>query len=291
VLGILSLVLWAVVLVVALKYVLFVMRADNQGEGGTMALISLALPAAGRLLSVLLTIGLGGASFFGDDDHSGDFGLERDRGSSDRDPGPQAVCRAGRRRGADRAVRDSKPGQRPDGSTVRALMATWFVVLGLAGIVHLAAKPEILVALNPRYALAYVAHADGWVAFTVLGSVFLALTGGEALYADMGHFGRRAIRIDWFSLVMPALVLNYFGQGALVLNDPAAASDFPHGLLVAVVVLTTAATVIASQAVISGAFALVRRPFSSALCRGWRYGRHLPNRQVRFIYPTSTCCC
>ena len=166
VLGILSLVFWAVVLVVALKYVLFVMRADNQGEGGTMALISLALPAAGRLLSVLLTIGLGGASFFGDDDHSGDFGLERDRGSSDRDPGPQAVCRAGRRRGADRAVRDSKPGQRPDGSTVRALMATWFVVLGLAGIVHLAAKPEILVALNPRYALAYVAHADGWVGFT-----------------------------------------------------------------------------------------------------------------------------
>ena len=105
-------------------------------------------------------------AFFGDDDHSGDFGLERDRGSSDRDPGPQAVCRAGRRRGADRAVRDPKPGQRPDGSTVRALMATWFVVLGLAGIVHLAAKPEILVALNPRYALAYVAHADGWVGFT-----------------------------------------------------------------------------------------------------------------------------
>ena len=144
------------------------------------------------------------------------------------------------------------------------IMAAWFVVLAIAGIVHLAAKPEILVALNPRYALGYVAHADGWVAFTVLGSVFLALIGGEALYADMGHFGRRAIRIDWFSLVMPAFVLNYFGQGALVLSDPAAASDpffflFPHGLLVAVVVLTTAATVIASQAVISGAFALVQQ--------------------------------
>jgi KUP system potassium uptake protein len=136
--------------------------------------------------------------------------------------------------------------------------------VGLAGIVHLAAKPEIVVALNPRYALDYVAHADGWVAFTVLGSVFLALTGGEALYADMGHFGRRAIRIDWFALVMPALVLNYFGQGAMVLSDSAAASDpffflFPRGLLVAVVVLTTAATVIASQAVISGAFALVQQ--------------------------------
>jgi KUP system potassium uptake protein len=163
------------------------------------------------------------------------------------------------------------------------------VVLAIAGIVHLAAKPEILVALNPRYALGYVAHADGWVAFTVLGSVFLALTGGEALYADMGHFGRRAIRIDWFSLVMPAFVLNYFGQGALVLSDPAAASNpffflFPHGLLVAVVVLTTAV-------IFSAPSPSCSRPFSSALCRGWRYGRHLPNRQVRFIYLTSTCCC
>jgi KUP system potassium uptake protein len=122
-----------------------------------------------------------------------------------------------------------------------------------------------LASLDPRYALAYLGRADSWVAFTVLGSVFLALTGGEALYADMGHFGRRAIRIDWFALVMPALVLNYLGQGALVLADPGAAADpfflmFPGRLLIPLVGLTTAAaTVIASQAVISGAFTLVQQ--------------------------------
>jgi KUP system potassium uptake protein len=121
-----------------------------------------------------------------------------------------------------------------------------------------------LVSLDPRYALAYLGRADSWVAFTVLGSVFLALTGGEALYADMGHFGRRAIRIDWFALVMPALVLNYLGQGALVLADPSTAANpffllFPGWLLIPLVGLTTAATVIASQAVISGAFTLVQQ--------------------------------
>ncbi len=122
----------------------------------------------------------------------------------------------------------------------------------------------MLLALDPRYALAYLRHADGWVAFSVLGSAFLALTGGEALYADMGHFGRGPIRLDWFAFVMPALVLNYLGQGALVLADPAAAANpffllFPGWLLIPVVVLTTLATVIASQAVISGAFALVQQ--------------------------------
>jgi KUP system potassium uptake protein len=143
-------------------------------------------------------------------------------------------------------------------------MAFWFASLAFAGLWNIKAHPDVLAALSPRHALAFLAHANGWVAFTVLGSVFLALTGGEALYADMGHFGRNAIRIDWFALVMPALVLNYFGQGALILADPAAAANpffslFPASLLIPVVVLTTAATVIASQAVISGAFALVQQ--------------------------------
>jgi KUP system potassium uptake protein len=111
------------------------------------------------------------------------------------------------------------------------VMAAWFVVLGLAGMTHVVARPAVFAALDPRYALAYLGHADSWVAFTVLGSVFLALTGGEALYADMGHFGRRAIRIDWFLLVMPALVLKYLGQGALVLANPTAAAN-PFFLLV-----------------------------------------------------------
>src|SRR5438270_5527176 len=143
-------------------------------------------------------------------------------------------------------------------------MAAWFVVLGVVGIMHVLARPAVFAALDPRYALAYLGHADSWVAFTVLGSVFLALTGGEALYADMGHFGRRAIRIDWFLLVMPALLLNYFGQGALVLADASNGDNpffhlFPGHWLMGAVVLSTAATVIASQAVLSGAFALVQQ--------------------------------
>jgi KUP system potassium uptake protein len=144
------------------------------------------------------------------------------------------------------------------------VMAIWFMTLAVTGIAHVIARPGVVAALNPMYAIAYVRHGSGGTAFNVLGSVFLALTGGEALYADMGHFGRRAIRINWFVLVMPALVLNYLGQGALVLGDPAAPANpffllFPGWLLIPAVVLTTAATIIASQAVISGAFALVQQ--------------------------------
>ena len=266
VLGILSLVFWAVVLVVALKYVVFVMRADNQGEGGTMALISLALPATGRLRTVLLAIGLGGASlFFGDAMITPAISvLSAIEGLQIATPvfRPYVVPVAAvvlialfviQSRGSGRVGRLFGP-----------VMAAWFVVLGLAGITHVLTRPGVLVSLDPRYALAYLGRADSWVAFTVLGSVFLALTGGEALYADMGHFGRRAIRIDWFALVMPALVLNYLGQGALVLADPSTAANpfflmFPGWLLIPLVGLTTAATVIASQAVISGAFTLVQQ--------------------------------
>ena len=266
VLGILSLVFWAVVLVVALKYVVFVMRADNHGEGGTMALIALALPAAGSLRTVLLVIGLGGASlFFGDAMITPAISvLSAIEGLQIATPifRPYVVPVAGlvlvvlfaiQKRGSGRVGRLFGP-----------VMAAWFVVLGLAGLTQVFARPAVLASLDPRYALAYLGHADSWVAFTVLGSVFLALTGGEALYADMGHFGRRAIRVDWFALVMPALVLNYLGQGALVLSMPNAAANpffllFPGWLLVPLVGLTTVATVIASQAVISGAFTLVQQ--------------------------------
>jgi KUP system potassium uptake protein len=167
VLGILSLVFWAVVLVVALKYVLFVMRADNQGEGGTMALISLALPAAGRLLSVLLTIGLGGASLFLVTMITPAISvLSAIEGVQIATPAlkPYVVPVAAGVLIALFAIQSRGSGR--VGRLFGPLMATWFMVLGLTGIVHLAAKPEILVALNPRYALAYVAHADGWVGFT-----------------------------------------------------------------------------------------------------------------------------
>ena len=266
ILGVLSLVFWAVVLVVAVKYVVFVMRADNGGEGGTMALIALAVPASGRLTAAVLALGFTGAAlFFGDamitpaiSVLSAVEGLEIAVPSVSSYVLPiAAAVLVGLF-----AIQSRGSGQ--VGVLFGPIMIAWFAVIALAGLAHLAARPHVLLALDPRYALAYLGHANGWVAFSVLGSAFLALTGGEALYADMGHFGRAPIRIDWFAIVMPALVLNYLGQGALVLSDPAAADNpffllFPGWLLIPVVVLTTLATVIASQAVISGAFALVQQ--------------------------------
>ena len=264
--GVLSLVFWAVILVVALKYVVFVMRADNQGEGGTMSLLALALPVAGRLQPTLLIVGLAGASlFFGDAMITPAISvLSAVEGMKVAAPSvtPYVVPIAAIVLVGLFAIQSRGSGS--VGALFGPVMAAWFLTLALAGLSHLLQRPGVLAALNPSYALAYAGHAGGTITFTVLGSVFLALTGGEALYADMGHFGRGAIRIDWFVLVLPALVLNYLGQGALVLAEPAAAADpffllFPSWLLVPVVGLTTLATVIASQAVLSGAFALVQQ--------------------------------
>ena len=265
-LGVLSLVFWAVTLIVAVKYVLIVMRADNRGEGGTMALLTLALPASGPFRGWLLIVGLAGASlFFGDAMITPAISvLSAIEGVQIATPlftpyvVPLAACIL---------VGLFMIQSRGSGSVGRyfgPVMALWFLLLATAGLWNVLKYPGVLVALNPRYAIGFLAHADAWIGFTVLGSVFLALTGGEALYADMGHFGRRAIRVDWFILVMPALVLNYFGQGALVLSNPETGHNpfflmFPAQFLIPLVVLTTAATVIASQAVISGAFALVQQ--------------------------------
>ena len=266
VLGVLSLVFWAITFVVAIKYVLVVMRADNEGEGGTMALLSLALPAAGSMRTLLLIVGLAGASlFFGDAMITPAISvLSAIEGVEIVTPllKPYVVPLAAvvlvglfliQSRGSGKVGKFFGP-----------VMALWFVLLAAMGVLNILKYPGVLAALDPRYAVAYLAHANGWIAFTVLGSVFLALTGGEALYADMGHFGRGAIRIDWFAFVMPALFLNYLGQGALVLSDAGAAANpffllVPSALLIPAVILTTCATVIASQAVISGAFALVQQ--------------------------------
>ncbi|MDO9709373.1 KUP/HAK/KT family potassium transporter [Paracraurococcus sp. LOR1-02] len=263
VLGVVSLILWAVALVVAVKYVVFVMRADNQGEGGTMALLSLAMPEAGRWKAWLLPVGLAGASlFFGDAMITPAISvLSAVEGLAVAEPVLKPyVVPAALAVLAGLFLIQSR-GSAHVGRLFGPVMAAWFIVLAAAGLWHALGRPGILAALDPRHALQAVGMGGG---FAALGSVFLAVTGGEALYADMGHFGRPAIRIDWFAVVMPALVLNYLGQGALVLADPAAASDpffhlFPSMLLLPAVALATAATVIASQAVISGAFALVQQ--------------------------------
>src|SRR3954447_19293952 len=265
--GVLSLIVWSVTLVVALKYVILVMRADNQGEGGTMALLSLAVPSApGRLRTTVLVIGLAGASlFFGDAMITPAISvLSAVEGLAVATPifKPYVVPIAAVVLVGLFALQSHGSAQM--GRLFGPVTAAWFAMLALSGLVHVLARPEVLTALDPRHAFVFLAHHPGHGALAVLGSAFLALTGGEALYADMGHFGRRAIRIDWFAFVMPALVLNYLGQAALVLEDPAAAANpffglFPGPLLYPAVALATAATVIASQAVISGAFALVQQ--------------------------------
>jgi len=266
VLGVLSMMFWAIILIVALKYVVFVMRADNQGEGGTMSLVSLALPVAGRLQGVLLVVGLAGASlFFGDAMITPAISvLSAVEGLEIALPAvtPYVVPSAAVILVALFAIQ--RKGSGAVGFLFGPVMAAWFAMLAVSGLVHLLRHPTVVWALDPRYAVAYVGHAGGATSFLVLGSVFLALTGGEALYADMGHFGRSPIRLDWFALVMPALMLNYLGQGASVLTDPAAAANpffllFPGWLLIPALLLTTAATIIASQAVLSGAFALVQQ--------------------------------
>nr|WP_043836623.1 potassium transporter Kup [Roseomonas aerilata] len=265
--GVVSLIFWAVTLVVATKYVVLVMRADNQGEGGTMALISLAIPVAPERLRLgFLVVGLAGASlFFGDAMITPAISvLSAVEGLSVATPvfTPYVVPIAAAVLIGLFAIQSR--GSAKMGRLFGPVMAAWFAVLALAGLLHVIARPEVLAALDPRHAIRFLAGNPGQGALAVLGSAFLALTGGEALYADMGHFGRHAIRVDWFVLVMPALVLNYLGQAALVLGDPAAAENpffglFPGPLLYLAVVLATAATVIASQAVISGAFALVQQ--------------------------------
>ena len=264
VLGILSLIFWALVVVVALKYVLFVMRADNQGEGGIMALLALALPQVSEKATrkFLLIIGVAGAALlYGDGVITPAISvLSAVEGLSVATPffEPYLVPLALVILVALFAVQSYGSGR--IGRFFGVVMAVWFTTLALAGLWHILHGPAVLAALNPVHALGYLV-ANGWTAFIVLGSVFLAVTGAEALYADMGHFGRGAIRLDWLALVLPSLTLNYLGQGALVLSDPSAATNpfflmFPTWSLYFIVALSTAATVIASQALISGAFTL-----------------------------------
>ena len=273
VLGLLSLVFWALMIVVTVKYVLFVMRADNAGQGGIMALLGLAVhsEADSRWRTALLMVGTAGAALFYGDGMitpamsvlSAIEGLEVAAPSLKPYVIPITVAvLVGlflvQSRGSERI-----------GAYFGPVMAAWFTVLAVAGLVQVAHNPGVLAALNPFHALRFL-FSHGSVGFLALGSVFLAMTGAEALYADMGHFGRGPIRLDWFAFVLPALTLNYFGQGALVLAHPDTTDLpffklFPGWALVPVVALATAATVIASQAVISGAFSLTQQAMQLGL--------------------------
>ena len=264
VLGILSLVFWALMMVVSGKYVLFIMRADNRGEGGIMALMALALHNAkeGRRRNIVVMLGLFGAALFYGDGVvtpaisvlSAVEGLHVITPAFDPFVIPLAL-----------AVliflfAIQRKGTATVGKLFGPVMLLWFGVLTVLGVINILAEPSVLRALNPVWAMSFLLD-NPKLGFLSLGGVVLVLTGGEALYADMGHFGRKPIQLAWFGLVLPALLINYFGQGALLLSNSAAVENpfyllAPEWALLPLVILSTVATVIASQAVISGAFSI-----------------------------------
>jgi KUP system potassium uptake protein len=266
--GVVSLILWSLMVVVTLKYVLLIMRADNHGEGGIMALLALAASSVAdrtKLRHVLMLLGVFGAAlFYGDGVITPAISvLSAMEGLEIASPrlAPYVVELTVAVLVVLFVVQ--KRGTAGIGALFGPVMVAWFVVLALSAIVPIARHPAIFAAINPLQGLGFLAR-HGWVAFVALGSVVLAVTGAEALYADMGHFGVRPIRMSWFVLVLPALALNYLGQGALLAEHPAALENpffkmFPDWALLPMVVLATAATVIASQAVISGAYSMTNQ--------------------------------
>ncbi|MCW5556414.1 MAG: potassium transporter Kup [Verrucomicrobiae bacterium] len=268
VLGVLSLVIWSLLLVVTVMYLVFVLRADNKGEGGILALLSLAFPErrdsapTGRVATVMILMGLFGASLlYGDGMITPAItvlgaveGLEVATHRFEPFVVPFAVVIIVALFGVQRA------GTGTIGKVFGPVMVLWFATIAALGIRGLALNPGVLSALNPVHAVEFF-QANGWLGFKVLGSVVLVVTGGEALYADLGHFGARPMRLAWFGMVLPALLASYLGQGALILDDPSAAVNpfyrlSPRWMLLPLVGLATAAAVIASQALISGAYSL-----------------------------------
>jgi KUP system potassium uptake protein len=295
VLGVLSLVFWSLLIVISVKYLVSVMRADNRGEGGILALMSLMRPnRAGahgvRWLLVMFGI-FGAALLYGD-------GIIT--------PAISVLSAVEGLRVATPAFRDfvepitililiglfllQKWGTGRVGTIFGPVMMLWFACIALLGMFQIVRDPRVFTAVDPREAVRFF-QANGRVGFLVLGAVFLVVTGGEALYADMGHFGARPIRIAWFAVVLPCLLLNYFGQGALLLQHPDAAQNpfyllGPRWTLYPMVVLSTVATVIASQAVISGAFSLTRQAVLLGYCPRLRID-HKSEREIGQIYVPS----
>ena len=271
VLGVLSLIVWALIVTVTLKYVLLLLRADNNGEGGTLSLMALATRAAGRRTPFILLLGVIGASMFLGDSVitpaisvlSAVEGLKLANPAFAEFVAPLAVI----------ILIGLFAAQSSGTAKVAALfgpvMLVWFVAIAIAGATHIADDPHVLLALNPLYGVSFLLN-HGHVGLVTLGAVFLVVTGGEALYADLGHFGRRPIQFAWLGLVLPSLLINYFGQGAKVLADPASIENpfyrlVPEAFLVPMILMATAATVIASQAVITGAYSLVHQAIQLGL--------------------------
>jgi KUP system potassium uptake protein len=271
VLGILSLIIWSLLLLVTVKYVFALLRADFNGEGGTFALMALAQSVARRSRHLLLLLGIAGASFLYGDAAitpalsviSAVEGLNVIAPAFDKVVVPLSLAIL-----IGLFVMQSR-GTAKVGRFFGPIIVVWFLVIAAVGIVQVALQPSVLTAFNPTYGIAFLLNS-GPVGFTVLGLVFLAVTGAEALYADLGHFGRLPIQTAWLGLALPSLALNYLGQGALVLRNPLSIENpffmmFPAQALWPVVLLTTAATVIASQAVITGAYSLTRQAIQLGL--------------------------
>ncbi|NYS31734.1 MULTISPECIES: low affinity potassium transporter Kup [unclassified Pantoea] len=288
--GFLSLIFWLLVLVVSLKYISYVMRADNAGEGGILTLMSLAGRHTGaRATAVLVIMGLiGGSFFYGEvvitpaiSVMSAIEGLEIAAPSLDPFIVPMSIAVL------TLLFAIQKHGTGMVGKLFAPVMLVWFLVLAILGVNGIMKNPEVLHALNPAYAVEFFLHYKS-VSFFALGAVVLAITGVEALYADMGHFGKVPIRLAWFSVVLPSLVLNYFGQGALLLSDPKSIKNpffllAPDWALIPMLILATLATVIASQAVISGVFSLTRQAVRLGYLPGMRI-IHTSERESGQIY-------
>jgi len=283
VLGVLSLILWSLLIVVTAKYVLLLLRADNNGEGGTLSLMALGQRALGRRSLLLLALGVVGASMFIGDSMitpaisvlSAVEGLKLAAPALEHYVVPLTVFILF----ALFAVQSR--GTASVASAFGPVMVVWFASLAVLGIINISDDPTVLAAINPWYALHFLL-SHGTVGLVTLGAVFLAVTGGEALYADLGHFGRKPIQTGWLYFVLPSLLINYFGQGALVLSNPTALENsfyrmVPEILLLPTIALATAATVIASQAVITGAYSLVRQAVQLGL---------LPRFEVRYTSET-----
>ncbi|QND70674.1 KUP system potassium uptake protein [Tardiphaga sp. OK246] len=271
ILGVLSLILWALIIVVTLKYVVLLLRADNNGEGGPLALMALAQRAIGSSGPVVVMLGIiAAALFYGDavitpalSVLSAIEGVKLVTTAFDPYVVPLTIVIlvalfAVQSRGTAKVATFFGP-----------IMCLWFIVIAVAAIPQIVKHPEVLAALNPVHAIYFMFH-HGIIAFVTLGAVFLAVTGAEALYADLGHFGKKPIQLAWLFLVLPSLAINYFGQAALVMHDPTALENpfylmFPDWALIPMVILAATATVIASQAVITGAYSLTQQAIQLGL--------------------------